>query len=202
MNDTRPTIIPAQDAHLQFWPDALSRQVALNRFQTLFSTTPWRQHSINLFGRTVPIPRLQAWYGDSQCSYSYSSIALIPLPWTHELIQLKEHVETLCSHTFNSVLLNLYRTGQDSNGWHSDDEKELGQQPVIASLSLGATRRFKLCHKIKKEQPIINLELTSGSLLCMSGHSQSHWQHCVPKTARLVEPRINLTFRNILNGPH
>ena len=143
-----------------------------------------------MFGKQVTIPRLQAWYGDKHCSYSYSGLQLAPLVWTPQLIQLKTTVETVCQHTFNSVLLNLYRNGQDSNGWHSDDEPELGEHPIIASLSLGETRRFKLRHKFDKTIKGIDIELTSGSLLVMSGHSQSHWQHCVPKTARPVEPRI------------
>lgn len=155
-----------------------------------------------MFGRQVAIPRLQAWYGDPNCTYRYSGLQLNPLPWTPDLLQLKARVEKLCQHTFNSVLLNLYRTGSDSNGWHSDDEKELGEQPVIASLSLGETRRFRLRHKYDKDIAPINLNLSSGSLLCMSGHSQSCWQHCIPKTARTVGPRINLTFRNILHGPN
>ena len=197
-----PILIPAEDAHLHFWPEVFTANKAQVIFKQLYSETPWQQEKIQLFGRRVAIPRLQAWYGDDSCRYSYSGLTLEPLPWTPLLLQLKETVEALCLTPFNSVLINLYRTGRDSNGWHSDDEKELGEEPIIASLSLGQIRRFKLRHKFNRERPVINLDLTSGSLLCMSGLSQSHWQHCVPKTAREVEPRINLTFRNILHGPN
>ena len=192
-------LIPAQDAHLQFWPETLSPEASQKAFNQLLNNTPWRQDSIQMFGRQVAIPRLQAWYGDPDSVYSYSSLQLNPLPWTPDLLQIKAKVEKLCQYTFNSVLINLYRTGSDSNGWHSDDEKELGDQPVIASLSLGATRRFRLRHKYDNSITPISIDLTSGSLLCMSGRSQSHWQHCIPKTARPVQPRINLTFRNIFH---
>lgn len=195
-------LIPAQDAQLQFWSEALTPTDSEQCFNDLIASTPWRQDKIQLFGRRIAIPRLQAWYGDTHCHYSYSGLNLAPLPWTPQLLQLKTRVEQLSQHTFNCVLLNLYRNGSDSNGWHSDDEPELGEQPVIASLSLGETRRFKLRHKYNKAIKGITINLNSGSLLVMSGHSQSHWQHCLPKTARQIEPRINLTFRNILHGPN
>ncbi|AMO57957.1 hypothetical protein GZ77_19660 [Endozoicomonas montiporae] len=197
-----PECIPAQDAQLQLWHEALSPAEAQQYFQHLLADTPWKQDRIRMFGKRVAIPRLQAWYGDEHCSYSYSGLQLAPLGWSPLLMQLKTRVETLSQQRFNSVLLNLYRTGKDSNGWHSDDEPELGDQPVIASLSLGGSRRFKLRHKFDPSISGINIQLNSGSLLVMSGHSQSHWQHCLPKTARPTEPRINLTFRNILHGPH
>ncbi|MCW7554662.1 alpha-ketoglutarate-dependent dioxygenase AlkB [Endozoicomonas gorgoniicola] len=199
---TIPATIPAKDAQLQFWSEALAPAESRKYFDDLIASTPWRQDKIRLFGRHVAIPRLQAWYGDTHCHYSYSGLRLAPLPWAPQLLQLKARVEQLCQHRFNCVLLNLYRSGSDSNGWHSDDEPELGLQPVIASLSLGATRRFKLRHKYDNTVAGITIDLSNGSLLVMSGHSQSHWQHCLPKTARQIEPRINLTFRNILHGPN
>ena len=200
MSKHHPTTIPALDADFRFWQDCLTAIEAENTFQRLLSDITWCQDTITLFGKTHPLPRLQAWYGDDGCDYCYSGLGLAPTPWNKELLSLKKQVEEHCQSTFNSVLANLYRHGQDSNGWHSDDEKELGEQPIIASLSLGATRRFKLRHKFQKELPTINLNLTSGSLLCMSGLSQSHWQHTLPKTARNIGPRINLTFRKIING--
>ena len=200
MTERSPTIIPTIDAELRFWPDFLPVSEAENTFNRLLSDICWRQDTITLFGKTHPLPRLQAWYGDAGCHYSYSGLSLAPQPWSKNLLTLKALIEEHCQSTFNSVLANLYRHGQDSNGWHSDDEKELGEKPVIASLSLGAKRKFRLRHKFRKDMPVIDLDLTPGSLLCMSGHSQSHWQHTLPKTARTVGPRLNLTFRNIVNG--
>lgn len=197
MSKPLPTIIPAIDADLRFWPDFLSATAAEKLFNRLLSDINWRQDTITIFGKKHPLPRLQAWYGDADCHYSYSGLTLGPKPWSEELLTLKTLIEKHCQGQFNSVLANLYRHGQDSNGWHSDDERELGRQPVIASLSLGATRRFRLRHKFQKELPVIDLDLTPGSLLCMSGRSQSHWQHTLPKTARDIGPRINLTFRKI-----
>ena len=195
-----PTIIPAIDADLRFWQDFLSAAEAERLLNRLLSYISWRQDTITIFGKTHPLPRLQAWYGDADCHYRYSGLTLEPQPWSKDLLTLKTLIEEYCQSNFNSVLANLYRHGQDSNGWHSDDEKELGEHPVIASLSLGATRRFRLRHKFQKELPAIDLDFTSGSLLCMSGRSQSHWQHTLPKTARNVGPRINLTFRKIISG--
>lgn len=192
-------IIEAPDAELKYWPNSLSSDLRHQYFQTLLSETPWQQDDISLFGRTLPIPRLQAWYGDDGLSYQYSGIRLDPLSWSPTLLEIKRQVESICGQSFNSVLLNLYRDGRDSNGWHSDDEPELGTEPVIASLSLGATRRFRLRHKTSKETSPITLHLEPGSLLLMSGKTQTHWQHSLPKTSTTVEPRINLTFRKIIN---
>lgn len=148
-----------------------------------------------MFGRTVPAPRLEAWYGDPGAAYTYSGLAHEPLPWTAELQDLRERVESATATTFNSVLANLYRSGADSNGWHADDEPELGEQPVIASLSLGATRRFLLRHRASGER--VELMLEAGSLLVMRGATQQCWQHCVPKQRTVQAPRINLTFRRV-----
>ncbi|MCW8345806.1 alpha-ketoglutarate-dependent dioxygenase AlkB [Vibrio sp. ZSDZ65] len=162
-------------------------------FDALYHDLTWREDKILMFGKRVTIPRLQAWYGDA--SYQYSNLKLDPLPWIDVLQDLRHRCETVAECPFNSVLANLYRTGQDSNGWHSDNEPELGEQPVIASLSFGATRRFSLKHNATKQKVII--DLPAGSLLVMAGELQRHWKHCVPKTARYVDPRINLTFRQI-----
>jgi alkylated DNA repair dioxygenase AlkB len=148
-------------------------------------------------------PRLTAWYGDATARYSYSGLDLTPQPWTPALLALRTQVEQATGVTFNSVLLNLYRTGQDSMGWHADDEPELGPEPVIASISLGATRRFRLRPRHSQQLPHapLGLDLPSGSLLVMRGTTQQHWQHAVPKTARPVGPRLNLTFRTIHAQP-
>jgi alkylated DNA repair dioxygenase AlkB len=153
----------------------------------------WRQDEATVMGRRIPIPRLQAWHGDGQ--YVYSGIRLEPSPWTPDLLILKGVAEDIAGESFNSVLINLYRDGRDSVAWHADDEPSLGRDPVIASLSLGAVRRFQLQHKTTGLR--IDLDLPHGSCLVMAGPTQHHWRHQIPKTRRPVDPRINLTFRRI-----
>lgn len=165
-------------------------------FSLLREQTPWRADVIRIAGREVLIPRLQAWYGDADAKYAYSGLSLSPLPWSRCLLRIKDVVERLSGASFNSVLLNLYRDGRDSIGWHSDDEPELGAEPVIASLSFGATRVFSLRQKKPGVQKL-KMALPSGSLLLMSGRLQQCWQHQLPKTQIPVGERINLTFRTI-----
>lgn len=165
-------------------------------FSNLYNDTNWKQEYIKMYGKALPIPRLTAWYGDSDKSYTYSKIAMNPEPWTFTLLEIKSKIENLSGVEFNSVLLNLYRSGSDSVAWHSDDEPELGENPVIGSVSFGGTRRFMFRHKYKKELKK-EVNLTDGSFLLMKGSTQHFWQHQIPKTAKLVEPRINLTFRVI-----
>lgn len=164
----------------------------------LIGAIPWRSESIVLWGKRYVQPRLIAWYGDGDASYTYSGLTLTPLRWTPTLIRLKEHVERLAQTTFNSVLLNYYRNGQDSMGFHSDDEPELGPAPIIASLSLGDPRTFVLKHKTRKQLRPLKMQLTSGSLLLMRGDTQRNWRHAVEKETRPCGPRINLTFRRIV----
>jgi len=187
---------PLPDADIVFYPSLLNEQQSDRFFTELKQTIAWRQDSITIYGRSIPQPRLTAWYGDPGKSYTYSGITMHAVPWTLPLLELKAAVEAVAGVTFNSVLLNLYRDGNDSMGWHSDNEPELGQNPVIGSLSLGGTRRFMLRHRSGKSLKH-SLELTSGSFLLMQGTTQHYWQHQVPKTKRLVLPRINLTFRVI-----
>ena len=189
-----------QDASVWFDPAFASIGESLKWQDQLGKETPWRQENIRMFGRMVPQPRLVAWYGDPGLSYTYSGLTLEPLPWTATLTEVRDRVEEACGTCFNSVLLNLYRTGADSMGWHSDDEPELGENPVIASVSLGEKRKFHFRHRFNPELPRIHLELTSGSLLLMQGTTQHYWHHQVPKTRRNVSPRINLTFRRIYDG--
>ena len=160
----------------------------------LWKELDWRQQEITLFGRRVLQPRLTAWYGDPGTAYSYSGLQLEPLPWHPLLKKLKHRLESFTGETFNSVLANAYRNGSDSMGWHSDDEKELGHQPTIASLSFGAERRFLVR---EKGQRSIALVLQHGSLLVMKGESQSRFQHSLPKTRRTASLRINLTYRMV-----
>jgi alkylated DNA repair dioxygenase AlkB len=159
----------------------------------LSASIAWRQETATIMGRRMPIPRLTAWHGEA--GYVYSGIAMAPAAWTPPLLELKGCAEAHAGQAFNSVLLNLYRDGRDSVSWHADNELGLGRDPVIASLSLGATRRFHLKHRTLDER--IATDLTHGSCLIMAGATQHHWLHQVPKTARLVGPRINLTFRSM-----
>lgn len=165
--------------------------------QTLEQEAAWRQEEIRMFGKAVPQPRLTAWYADAGKSYTYSGLRWEPLPWLPALRELRHQLEQTTGAAFNSVLLNLYRHGQDSMGWHSDDEPELGRNPIIASITLGAPRIFAFRHRQLPDQKL-RLTLPSGSLLLMAGATQHHWQHQLPKTAKAVEPRVNLTFRYIL----
>jgi alkylated DNA repair dioxygenase AlkB len=166
--------------------------------ETLRDGLPWRSQQIMMFGKLVDEPRLSSWHGDPGAEYRYSGLSLHPQAWTKELIAIKQICEDLSGARFNSVLANLYRNGRDSMGWHSDDEPELGPEPVIASVSLGASRRFDLRHRITKET--VQVHLGSGDLLVMSQASQRSWMHQIPKTAKVSGPRINLTYRQIIAG--
>lgn len=177
-------------------PNFLSNLEADRYFSSLRSTLPWQQERITMFGRSVLQPRLQAWHGD--VAYTYSGLTMSPHPWTPELSDLKASSEAIAEVKFNSVLANLYRNGQDSMGWHQDNEPELGKNPVIASINLGETRRFVLRNLHCKTQ--IEYELSHGALLIMAGELQHHWKHAVPKTAKPKGERINLTFRHIVTN--
>lgn len=157
---------------------------------------PWRQDEIRVYGKLYPQPRLTALYGNNNRSYSYSGIVMKPLPFSDTLLEIRRKISVLTNVEFTSCLLNLYRDGKDSNGWHSDDEKELGKNPVIASVSLGQERYFHLRHK-KLKQLKQKILLEHGSLLLMRGQTQHFWQHQIPKTTRQIGERINLTFRVI-----
>jgi alkylated DNA repair dioxygenase AlkB len=163
----------------------------------LRDTTAWRQDTITFFGKTVEVPRLATWYGDEGTRYVYSGIENVPLPWTPALSEVKRAVEPASGVVFNGVLLNRCRSGKDSVSWHADDEPEFGERPVIGSVSLGGTRSFRLGHKTRKELKA-TVELAHGSLLIMRGDTQANWLHRVPKTARAVEERLNLTSRRVV----
>ncbi|MBT8142240.1 MAG: alpha-ketoglutarate-dependent dioxygenase AlkB [Gammaproteobacteria bacterium] len=166
-------------------------------FDTLRDEIEWRHEKIRLFGKRVLQPRLTAWYGDPGTDYVYSGLKNTPKAWTPTLQAIKHKIEEYSKTRFNSVLLNLYRDGQDSMGWHQDNEPELGDNPVIASLSFGASRKFQMRHKFDKTLAKLDFELHSGSLLIMSGQTQQYWQHQLAKTKKAVGQRINLTFRTI-----
>jgi alkylated DNA repair dioxygenase AlkB len=163
----------------------------------LRDTTAWRQEAITLYGKKIDQPRLTAWYGDEGTSYVYSGLMNVPLPWTPAILEVKRAVEPPSGVVFNSVLLNRYRTGRDSVSWHADDEPEFGEKPVITSVSFGGTRTFQLKHKKRKDLKA-SIELTQGSVLIMRGDTQAKWLHQVPKTAKHVEERLNLTFRLVI----
>ncbi|GGF04652.1 alpha-ketoglutarate-dependent dioxygenase AlkB family protein [Hymenobacter cavernae] len=194
--------LPLPDADVLLDPAFLTPTAAESLLRELTQTISWRQEPIRLFGKEVMQPRLTAWHGDQAAHYQYSGLKLAPQPWTPALQRLRQLVEAAAGTLFNSVLLNLYRTGQDSMGWHADDEPELGPVPIIASVSLGAVRNFRFKPRSSEQasQQPFTLPLTSGSLLLMRGTTQQHWLHAVPKTARVVAPRLNLTFRRILTS--
>lgn len=187
------TPLALEDAEVAWLADCPLPCPSAELFARLQAETPWRQESIILFGKRVLQPRLSAWYGSA--AYTYSGLTLEPLPLTPLLAALHQQVEQVSGHHFNSVLLNYYRDGRDSMGMHSDDEPELGPQPVIASLSLGATRPFVMQHKYNKR--IVRLNLTDGGLLLMAGSTQHYWLHGINKTSKPIGARINLTFRKI-----
>jgi alkylated DNA repair dioxygenase AlkB len=173
-------------------------------FARLMEETPWQSHDLVLFGKKMTEPRLSAWVADDGVSYAYSGVRRVPEKWTPALTELRQLCEsTLASRfpgvAFNSVLANLYRSGDDSMGWHADDEPELGPTPVIASLSFGDERRFDFRHRTSGET--VRVYLPHGSLLVMSGETQTHWKHCLAKTKASHSPRVNLTYRFVL-PPH
>lgn len=184
------------DGELHFNPQWLARAEADALMDALMDQVHWETHRIKLFGQEHDSPRLSCWIGDPGASYVYSRVRFEPRPWPPALAALRARVDEASGVAMNSVLANLYRSGQDAMGWHSDDEPELGARPVIASLSLGATRRFRFRHR-RDHSKTCSIELPHGSLLLMSGDTQANWQHALPRTARTVAPRLNLTFRRI-----
>lgn len=184
-----------QNGEYLFIPFFFSLEQSDNYFDKLLTEINWKQESMYMYGRNINFPRLTAWYGDNDKPYSFSGITLKPENWTPTLLVIKQLIETKAKVAFNSVLLNLYRNGNDSISWHTDAEKELGINPIIASVNFGATRKFQLRHNTNNEK--IELNLSHGSLLIMKGELQHYWQHQVPKTKQVVKERINLTFRTI-----
>lgn len=184
------------DAEIEYYPNFFYSSRANEFFEKLKNEIPWQQDNITVFGKSHPQPRLTSLFGNEGKPYGYSNIVMKPNPWNPLLMFIKNEIEEICNESFTTVLLNYYRDGKDSNGWHSDNEKELGRNPVIASVSFGAERSFHLQHNSIKEQKLkINLE--HGSLLIMKGGTQHFWKHQIPKTAKPIGARINLTFRII-----
>ena len=189
--------LPLPDAELLWCPDFIPERERAALFQALRSQIPWEQHRVRILGREIPSPRLSCWVGDEGTAYRYSGILHPPRAWPEALARVRDAVRQSCGELFNSVLANLYRDGRDSMGFHSDDEASPGPEPVIASLSLGAPRRFVLRHR-KGRGERFELVLGDGSLLLMRGPTQRCWRHALPRTAKPVGERINLTFRRII----
>lgn len=189
----RVALPQAEIAWCRGWLQAAQADMLM---QALLQDVRWEVHRIRMFGRMVDSPRLSSWIGDAEASYRYSGTRFAPQPWLEALQPVRTRLQDETGHPFNSVLVNRYRSGNDAMGWHSDDEPELGAQPLIASVSLGATRRFAFKHRddaaLKQ-----TLELGHGDLLLMGGDTQRHYKHALPRTARPVGERINLTFRQI-----
>jgi len=183
-------------AEVVFYPEFFSLGESDALFDELVKNIAWRQEIINVYGKKVNFPRLTAWYGDEGRSYTYSGTTFHPSPWTPTLLKIKQRIEPVSDALFNSVLLNYYRNGQDSVSWHSDDEPELGRNPLIAAVSLGATRSFQFKRK-GKASGRKTIALTHGSLLLMCGPTQHYWLHQIPKSKKCHTGRINLTFRVI-----
>lgn len=185
------------NAELIYIPNFFSQQKADTFFNTIKTETNWQHDAITVFGKTYKQPRLTALFGESLKSYSYSNITMQPKPFTETLITIKNTIETVANSKFNTVLANLYRNGNDSNGWHADNEKELGKNPVITSVSFGEQRTFHFKHRTLKDQRH-KLVLEHGSLLVMKGEMQHYWLHQIAKTKKIIQPRINLTFRRLI----
>jgi alkylated DNA repair dioxygenase AlkB len=191
-------LLPIADAQIYRLPRLRLPEPPESLLRTLIVQTPWRAEEITVWGRRHVQPRLTAWYGDPGSRYRYSGLDLEPLPWTDTLQAAREAVEAAAGAPFNSVLLNYYRDQRDSMGLHSDDEPELGAEPVIASLSLGETRAFTLKHRRRKDVEPVRLALESGDLLVMRGETQRNWKHGIARQSQPCGARVNLTFRRIL----
>lgn len=185
------------DADVQYAPAFFTPEESHRYLDELQQKINWKQEKIKLFGKEQPMPRLTAWYGDK--GYTYSGLVNEPQPWMPLLLEIRRRIEEATGKNFNSVLLNLYRSGQDSMGWHADDEKELGAEPCIASVSFGADRHFGFKHRYNKALKNQYITLQHGSLLLMQGSTQHNWHHALPKTTKAGGIRLNLTFRNIMN---
>jgi alkylated DNA repair dioxygenase AlkB len=185
------------NAELIYVPEFFNSQESDNYYRIIKDETNWQHDDITVFGKTYKQPRLTALFGETNQTYSYSNITMHPEAFTKDLLDIKSKVEKFSGETFNTLLINLYRDGSDSNGWHADNEKELGKNPIIASVSFGEERPFHFKHRtIKDERHKIILE--HGSLLLMKGEMQHYWLHQIAKTKRHIQPRINLTFRRLV----
>ena len=191
--------IDLPDAEVLLFRNLFSKNEADALFEELRQEVSWKQEKINLYGKEYALPRLTAWYGEPNKTYIYSGITVEASPWIPVILKIKERIERVSASKviFNSVLLNLYRDGSDGVSWHADDEPELGEDPVIGSVSLGEERSFQMKHKTDKNVENEQILLENGSYLLMQGPTQHHWLHQIPKSKRSMNERINLTFRNV-----
>jgi len=185
------------DGEAYFFPGFFPATDSNQLWNALQECIEWKQEPVVIMGKKIMQPRLTAWYGEDGKSYRYTGVSMYPHPWTTELLYIKEQIEQLSDHVFNSALLNFYRNGMDSVGWHRDNEKSLGINPVIASVSFGTPRTFHLRHYHQKDIKV-KILLTHGSLLLMRGETQHHWLHSIQKEPKLMDGRINITFRQII----
>ena len=190
-------ILPLPDAVFEFYPNFFLNEEADILFEKLRLETPWQHDEITIFGKKILQPRLTCLFGNEGKPYSYSGLTMQPKPWNSTIMHIKNEVEANCNENFTTVLANLYRNEKDSNGWHADNERELGRNPIIASVSFGEERKFQLKH-ISDNNIKLSLDLTHGSLLLMKEGSQIHYKHQIPKASQPKNNRINLTFRTIL----
>ena len=190
-------VLPLPDAVFEFYPNFFNKEEADLLYEKILAETPWQQDDITIFGKKIAQPRLTCLFGNEGKPYSYSGITMQPNPWNTTLIYIKDKIEQTAEKNFTTVLANLYRNEKDSNGWHADNEKELGRNPIIASVSFGEERKFQLKHNTNPEAKI-TLNLNHGSLLLMKEGSQVYYKHQIPKATQPKKARINLTFRTIL----
>jgi alkylated DNA repair dioxygenase AlkB len=193
--DSRANLLP-QDGQVFYYGAIFNLELADEYLENLFSTIPWKNDEAIMYGKHITTARKVAWVGDANYHYTYSGTTKEATPWTPLLLDLKSKVEELSNTTFNSCLLNLYHNGSEGMGWHSDDEESLGKNTTIASVSLGAVRKFAFKHKSTRES--LSLMMEHGSLMVMKGETQTFWEHCLLKSTRVVDPRVNLTFRTIM----
>jgi alkylated DNA repair dioxygenase AlkB len=194
-NDESANILPF-DGEAYLYTNFLKEERPYHFFNQLLDTTDWKQEGMKMYGKHIEFPRLTAWYGDEGKVYKYSGLVNVPIPFTGLLLEMKQAIESKTGFEFNAALLNLYRSEKDSMGWHSDDEAELGINPVIASLSFGETRNFQFKHKtVSKTTQTI--QLSNNRLLLMKGTTQHNWLHQIPKSSKPAKARINITFRKI-----
>lgn len=190
--DATINLLPC-DGEVHYFGEILNPEDTHHYYERLLESIEWKNDEVVIAGKHITTKRKIAWFGDSNYAYSYSNTTKHALPWTKELITLKRIVEQKCGQHFNSCLANLYHSGEEGVTWHSDNEKALGRNTTIASLSFGSERKFSFKHKSTKET--VSIQLQSGSLLVMQGETQHHWLHSLPKTKKSTTPRINLTFR-------
>ena len=199
-NEPETEVFNLPDANITLYKNFFTPEESNKLYNNLKNHIKWQQDKIQFYGKSHDVPRLAAWYGDRDKSYMYSGIKMNPHAWNDDLKLIKKRIEAQAKVKFTSCLLNYYRTGKDSVDWHQDDEKELGLNPIIGSVSFGETRPFQLKHLDRTNLKRVDIPLTHGSFLLMKGTTQHYWKHKIPKTTKNIKPRINLTFRIIVDG--